>query len=402
MGQPDLVFVSLENWDDVWRRNQFVCAEFTHRYPDRNILFVATARDVSNDLRHLRLGALTQSPTYSVEGFLNITVTHPLKLLPDSLGLGRVINEWMFRRHVRRVMKSLGMRRPVLWLNPHSAVHMVGEMGEVCVIYDVTDDWTNFDQHTALAERTKAQDAKLARRADSIIVCSKRLFEMKRGVAKRLYLIENGVNAEHYATVTEPGPVPDVAKKWAKPVFGYTGTVHPERVDVELIEAIARRMDRGSLVFIGPNHLPQLERARLQATGRVHLIDAVPYAELPTYMRAIDVCVVPHRMTAFTESLNPIKLWEYLAVGKPIVSTDVAGFRDYSHLVRIARTANEFVAAMTEAQAEGLSRVEERRAVAREHSWRRRVDAIEAVIAECATGHQSGGAKVSANGVCVA
>jgi glycosyltransferase involved in cell wall biosynthesis len=119
-------------------------------------------------------------------------------------------------------------------------------------------------------------------------------------------------------------------------------------------------------------------------------------------MRAIDVCVVPHRMTAFTESLNPIKLWEYLAVGKPIVSTDVAGFRDYSHLVRIARTANEFVAAMTEAQAEGLSRVEERRAVAREHSWRRRVDAIEAVIAECATGHQSGGAKVSANGVCVA
>jgi teichuronic acid biosynthesis glycosyltransferase TuaH len=76
--------------------------------------------------------------------------------------------------------------------------------------------------------------------------------------------------------------------------------------------------------------LPKEDAESLQRTGRVHLTGAVPYAEVPEYMRAFDVCITPHRMTLFTESLNPIKLWEYLAAGKPIVSTDVAGFRGLS------------------------------------------------------------------------
>src|SRR5207245_1179743 len=163
-------------------------------------------------------------------------------LLPDSVALGRLVNEWMFRRHVRRITRSLGITQPMLWLNPHSAVHMAGRMQEAGVIYDITDDWTCLDQSAAAGRRTRAQD--------------------------------------------------------------------------------------GALVFIGPAFLSEAERARLTATGRVHLVGAVPYMQLPAYMRAMDVCIMPHRMTAFTESLNPIKLWEYLAAGKPIVSTDVAGFRD--------------------------------------------------------------------------
>jgi glycosyltransferase involved in cell wall biosynthesis len=278
---------------------------------------------------------------------------------------------------------------------------MVGRMGEAAAIYDVTDDWTSFEQSAALARRTRMQDEELARRADAVIVCSKRLFEMKQGLARRLYLIENGVHAEHYSDVLKEGPVPEAAGAWAKPVFGYTGTVHPERVDVGLVEALAKRMDRGSMVFVGPNHLSVDDQARLAETGKIHFVGPVPYSELPKFMRAIDVCIVPHRMTAFTESLNPIKLWEYMAVGKPIVATDVAGFRDFSDLVRIARSPEGFLSAMWLAEREGTERAAARHDVARQHSWSTRVDQIVTVIEECLGGAAEKGGVQAADEVCV-
>jgi glycosyltransferase involved in cell wall biosynthesis len=134
------------------------------------------------------------------------------------------------------------------------------------------------------------------------------------------------------------------------------------------------------LVFVGPNHLPGDVVGQLTARGNVYFTGAVPYLKIPEYMRAFDVCVVPHRMSAFTESLNPIKLFEYLAAGKPIVATDVAGFRDFPELVRIARTADEFFDQMLLALQEGDSKLQARRDEAAKHSWKLRVDQIEEVL----------------------
>src|ERR1700678_3099611 len=137
----DLIFVSLEDWDDVWRRNQFLCAALARRFPEIKILFVGLPRNVSNDLRRGNLRALRNEATTRLADFPNITVTHALKLLPDSINAGRSINQAMVRNHVRHTAEKLGMRNPLLWLNPHSAVHMAGTMNERAVIYDITDDW---------------------------------------------------------------------------------------------------------------------------------------------------------------------------------------------------------------------------------------------------------------------
>ena len=495
-----LIFVSLENWDDIWRRNQFVCAELARRYPDMQILFVCPPRDVSNALRTRRLASLRGPNNWHPEGFPNITVTKPLKLLPSTLAVGRWVNDFMARVHVRGMMRTMttdhgsrikgderlqvtgyrlqgtiglrpdgaGDRRElkvertgeihhrgnggkggdftdhgsritdqklgdgaevtglagqpagrgpagagptesaalpqnsnsclptpnsltrgiVLWLNPHDAVHMVGRMGETRVIYDITDDWTQFTHFTdrkALLDRTIAEDALLCRKADAVIVCSKSLYESRKALARDIHLIPNGVDAAHYRCVLDDhAPFPEACRSWPRPVFGYTGSIHGDRVDVKLIEAMTVAMKAqnmpGTLVLIGPVMLPADQRQRLEATGRVIFTGPMAYRDLPQYMRAFDVCIVPHCMTAFVESLNPIKLWEYLAAGKPIVSTDVAGFRDYPHFVRTARTADEFLTQCQAAVAEGTEKSELRRAEAGKHSWRSRVDEIVAVM----------------------
>ena len=380
----DLIFISMEDWDEIWRRNQFVCAELARRHPEMKILFVGLPRNLSHDLRRGRLGSSRKPAVWKAPGLENITVTHPWKLLPNTLTLGRKINEWLMRRQVRRVAGELGIRRPLLWLNPHYAVHMAGRMGERAAVYDITDDWISLSQRKWITELTRRQDAELCRKADAVIVCSQRLFEMKQGPAKNLHLIPNGVDAAHYRTVLDgTGPLPEPARQWRRPVLGYTGTVHADRVDVDLLAAVARNMPQASVVLIGPNFLPAADLSRLRSYGNVHMPGPVPYRQIPEYMRAFDVCITPHRRSEFTESLNPIKLWEYLAAGKPIVSTDVAGFRDYPRLVRIANGVEQFVDAVRESLAEDRSVAEARRAEAARHSWEARVDQIEMVIQGC-------------------
>ena len=376
----DLIFVSLENWDEVWRRNQFLCAGLARRFPERRILFVGLPRDVSHSLRRGRLPAL-RGADEAVPGLPNITLTRPVKLLPNTLTAGRRLNEALFRAHVRGAARRLGLRSPLLWLNPHSAVHMVGRMGESAVIYDITDDWTTLTQSPALARLTAAQDEDLCRRADAVIVCSERLWEMKQPFTDNLHLIPNGVDAGHYARVLGgSGSLPLPAAAWTHPVLGYTGTIHPDRVDVPLVERLARRFANGTVALVGPNLLKAEDRRRLAACPNVVLTGPVSYAQVPDYMRAFDVCITPHVVSAFTESLNPIKLWEYLAAGKPIVAADVAGFRDYPQFVKIAPDADGFALAVDAALGEDPAIGELRRAEARRNSWESRIDDVLQVI----------------------
>lgn len=377
----DLIFVSLENWDRVWRRNQFLCSGLAARHPNHKILFVGLARDISNGLRTGKLAALRTDTTFIVPERPNITVVRPLKLFPNTFLWGRRVNDALARAQVNRQARRLDLRSPLLWLNPHDAVHMAGKMQETAVLYDITDDWSSLTQSPTARERTRAQDAELCRRADAVIVCSERLYALKRGKTQRLFLIPNGVDAQHYRQVLDgTGPLPDSSARWSKPVLGYTGTLHPDRVDVALLERLAERMSAGCIVLIGPDLLPAEAWARLQKQGNVFYAGTFPYAELPAIMRAFDVCIVPHQVTPFTESLNPIKLWEYLAAGKPIVSTDVAGFRDFPQHVRLAEGAEAFYQAVQAALREAPERSEARRQEATPHSWEARLDMIEEVF----------------------
>ena len=193
----DIIFVSLENWDEVWRRNQFICARLTHRYPALKILFVGLAFNVSRHLLRGSLRDLRGQIARQIPEYPNITVTHPLKFFPDSVSIGRKINEWIARFQVRRMACRLGITDFILWLNPHSAVHMAKRMNEQCVIYDITDDWT-LQPSLSSSERTIAevQDRALCSLADLVIVCSEALMKSRQHLSRRIALIPNGVDAK--------------------------------------------------------------------------------------------------------------------------------------------------------------------------------------------------------------
>ena len=152
----DIVFISLESWDEIWRRNQFICDELARRHPDRRILFVGLPRNVSNALRHRRFAeAFGNAPPVKASRD-NIIVTAAVKLFPNTLTIGRRLNELLLLRHVRAQMKRYQITAPLLWINDHAAVHLVGRLGESGVVYDITDDWTTLTQSPRLTEDRKS------------------------------------------------------------------------------------------------------------------------------------------------------------------------------------------------------------------------------------------------------
>ena len=378
----DLIFVSLENWDDVWRRNQFICAALLRRFPHMRLLFVECARDVSNAVRTLRFSGLVRPALRHIREFPGLTIFSPIKLMPNSLSSGRCMNTFLLRRDLQRISSEIGMRGPLLWINDHFAGHLCGQLGERAVVYDVTDDWTVMPS-TAASERERIvqADRELCARADLVVVCSQSLEDSRKPTARKLVRIPNGVDGAHYRSCIESQPTHQSGggsksdlRISSAPVFGYLGTLHGDRIDSALLLALADMWPGGRVVLCGPDFLSPLEHGRLKTRSNIEIRAAVPYADVPKVLAEFDVCILPHRCNAFTESLNPIKLWEYLASGKPIASTPVAGFRDFSHLCNLGEGVEGFLGACRSALEEdptiGLWRMRE----AENHSWEHRVD----------------------------
>jgi len=306
------------------------------------------------------------------------------------LPVGRVWNEKQLSSQVNRALRDLNWIATHLWINQHEAAHLLGEGIAANTLYDITDDWTQFSGNRSQLELMIDQDAILCKSCDHVIVCSQQLFEDKAKFVglDRLHLIPNGVHVEHYEAVADTSlPIHKIAEHWTKPVFGYTGTIHGDRVDVRLVAAVAKSYPSATIAMVGPNLLEQTEQQELNQLSNIVFTGSQPYSQLPDIMRAFDVCMVPHRVTPFTESLNPIKLWEYLAAGKPIVSTNVAGFRDYPDLVCVADTSDDFVSLLALAPVESPDLPSRRQKAVSQHTWEQRVAAIEALLLRSEESH---------------
>lgn len=315
----DLVVVSLERWDEVWRRNQHLVAGLLDADPGLRVLFVEPAADPLHDLvsrRRPRNGRRLGE----IGGIANGRLWRfgPVKRLPRRLD--RRADERLARAVVRAVDR-VGMRHPLLWVNDPGMVELAERTGWP-TLYDITDDWVAADRPAGELDRTASNEARLLAVAREVVVCSPELARRKGG-AREVELIPNAVDVDAYRRPTvRPGDLP------AGPVAVYVGTAHADRLDVDLCEATATALgEAGTLVLVGPNLLSTDDTSRLERAG-VRLLGPRPGDAVPGYLQHADVLVVPHVVSSFTDSLDPIKLYEYRAVGRAVVSTPVAGFRD--------------------------------------------------------------------------
>jgi len=212
---------------------------------------------------------------------------------------------------------------------------------------------------------------------DLIFARTRRLATSKQRFNPNTHLLPGGVDVSHFDPACVAPPRADVATL-PRPRVGLVGTID-DRVDVGLLAHCAESLPQTTLVLVGPVKRHRVDVGPLEHLPNVHLLPPCPYSEVPAIVAALDVCLIPYRVNSYTRGLSPIKLYEYLALGKPVVVTDLPYLRREAEHIRIACLPEQFVSGVRESLA-CLPTVEEQarwRAVAEAHSWERQVDEIE-------------------------
>lgn len=382
MSDWDIVIIARDNWGDVWRRRHCLAHEWAR---ERRVLFVEPAVKAGR-----KRGKSSVDSRQEQEGLPhgvrkveeNIYVFRPVKRVPTSVSMGRSLTMKSIAGSIKKILEALDFRNPVLWITAEYGVHFIDRVPHSLVIYDVTDDWTQADLPKKEMKQIVADDRLLADRAGIIFTVSKALFDRKSHNRDNVYIVPNGVRIEMYESI-EKGPAREL-EAINRPIVGYTGSLHAGRLDVKLIDKVAGlARGRFSLAFIGPNSLDDAAQSTLEKHGNVHISPPAPFERMPAILAAFDLCCIPHTVTPFTNSLNPLKAFEYLASGSPIISTPVAEMLPFEEYVTFAEGPAEFFeSALDILGGNEKSTPEERKAAAGRHSWRIREREIRKIIDE--------------------
>ncbi len=255
-----------------------------------------------------------------------------------SIHLNRIV------RTAKARAEQMNFKGAVLWIYYPAFVDHIGEIDCGKMVYDCMDQFSGFESSDAMIVE---QEKRLLEKADIVFTGGRSLQRDKEGVNPRTYCFPSGVEFEHFfkATLDETIIPSDVAAL-AKPIIGYIGAID-ERIDYDLIQYLCDARPHWSFVFIGPTihgDRPMLERPNFFYLGKKR------YGELPNYLKAFDVCLMPFVQSQLTEHISPTKTPEYLAAGKPVVSTPVPDvMADYADVVRIGRGREEFLDCIEEA-----------------------------------------------------
>lgn len=365
-----IVCISSVDWDPLWTRKQQVMS----RLPVSNqILYVEPPISLLSPFKDPACWRKWRTWRQGIRRWRdNIYLWSPPVVLPfgNVYPVINRINQWWIGLFLKKVLRRLGFRRPILWTYLPNTADLVGRLDEKLLVYDCVDEhaaYTGFNP-----EAVRAMERKLLRRCDLVFTTARGLYEDKRQHNPNTYLLPNAANVELFGRAQDPEtPVPDDVASLPHPIIGFIGVIQ-DWVDLGLIEAVAAAHPDWSVVMIGPAG-PGVDLRSLQQRPNVHLLGRRDQNMLPGYLKAFDVCLNPFKTNELTRTVSPLKFYEYLASGKPIVTVPMPEIESYGDIVAIA-PPERFVQAVEQVLAEETAaRKDARLKRAAENSWESRV-----------------------------
>jgi glycosyltransferase involved in cell wall biosynthesis len=275
------------------------------------------------------------------------------------------LNRMSLKRDVAATVRRARVREFVLVTGNPVSAGLVGECGERASIYFCMDDFLLLPGTSPEMIAPLEQD--LLRRVDAVVATAQLLVEKKVPSSGISYHLPQGVNYQHFA---EARPAPAELQQLPRPIVGFAGGVGPA-VDTGTLHALSRAIPTASIVLIGPVSLP---RESLRARN-IHVMGPRAYQDLPAYVQAFDVGIIPYVDNEWTRTVDSLKLLEYLAAGIPVVATPLPEMHKYADAISLAAPGDPFVRAVTaNLQGTGSARGAMARAYASRHSWERRAE----------------------------
>ena len=320
-------------WDFVWQRPQQILSRLANR---GHVLFVEEPVYL-DDIPAARLDVTLPLPR----------VHRAVPLLPGTLRGQYDESIAITRDLVRKQVAADGplggvFQRPVQWFyTPMPAPAMIGAFSERAVVYDCMDELSKFRFAPAeLVDRERY----LVANADVVFTGGYKLWQAKSRNHGNVHFFGCGVDVDHFARArSEEVPLAPELAGIGRKVMGYFGVID-ERIDYDLLRKLAEENSDAELVMVGP--VVKVDPNELPQGPNIRWLGQRQYADLPSYVKGFDVCLMPFALNEATEYINPTKTLEYMAAGKPIVSTAVSDVvHHFTPVVAVAENADDFVTA---------------------------------------------------------
>lgn len=354
-------------WYSYWQTRHYVLAGLSKLHP---VMWLEPPRSIKQLLiRMLSLSTNTMSSGDFPDPPVGINRIQPSLRYPKVYRWPRISRKLYIRTATlaARRLRQKGCEWVVgyLWRPEASELVHCSEFDSIC--YHVDDDYTFSD----VVKNQSVKERKILESADLVFIHSDRVAEKLAPYTNQVVRVQNGVDYKRYSM---KWPCPDDLVGINSPLVGYSGYLKTQ-MDWELILDLAQSMPWVSFVFVGPcRNQPEIEGIveRVDRLSNVFFLGGKPANRLPAYVTNFDICLMPYRVTGYTNSINPIKLQEYLAAGKPIISSNLDSIYPYSDVVEICTTVSQWQDAIFRALSQRFNDqliVERRRAKARANDW---------------------------------
>ena len=353
---PDLVPNKLIVFSDDWGRHPSSCQHLVRHFLSdcsvtwvntigtrRPALNMATLRRGWEKIRHWEPGGQNGEPPSGPSP----TVLNPVMWPSFRGGFVRKVNRSLLagtlRRHIPHLEDSVGLTTiPIV-------ADLVGAIPLKRWVYYCVDD---FSQWPGLDSRTMGDmEQVLVSKVDQIVAAGEVLQSRIAGLGRESLLLTHGVDLAHWNTIHDGAPCPQVLADLPRPLVLFWGLVDP-RLDLDFLTALGSRLTAGSIALLGPQ---QEADPRLAAIPRLHCVGPLNYEQLPAAAAAADVLVMPYADLPVTRAMQPLKLKEYLATGKPVVARRLPAVEPWRDALDAVNTAEQFATAVLQRLTSGVS-----------------------------------------------
>ena len=387
----DIIYISSIEWTFLWQVHQEIALRLARA--GNRVLYIENMgirspglKDASRVVARLKHWARSFKTSGVREVAENLYVTSPLVMPPFGSSIRRQINRHLLLPAIAKTARRLGMREVLVWsyLPTDSAIELINlfDGAKADSIYHCLAD---FPALSATPDRVIDSEKEIAQRSKLVFTNCKRLAERLSQWNSDVAIFPPGVDLaafpleEHH---DEQSSESGLSKDLPRPIIGYIGGLH-RHVDFDLLAELADACPSWSWAFIGPVQAPV---EIIQTRPNVYLLGAKPHDELIDYLRMFDVCLIPYVKSVYTETVVPAKLNEYLAAGKPVVSTDLPTIREFNDrhnvLIYTENKADKFLEAIETALRlpNDEETIKRRREVAAMCDWSTQLEAMSQLI----------------------
>lgn len=393
-----IICLSSQSWDDtMWTNKQHIMSRLAqeHRvihvdYGLRPLPVYLYRRlkkrpqDILRPLRTLTDGVGRRGPGLYVADHISPLISGAFSHGHPARDLATFDLKLMY---LKRFLKRERIDDPILWVYHPGYADALERLPRKLLVYDCVDNYAAFPTYRDDPQWLMLREERLCRSADLVFTTAPKLYETRRAFnPEHTHLVHNVGDADHFNKAMSPSTqVPeDLLKIKASggPVIGFVGAISDYKLNLAWILEAARARPSWQFALIGPVGMadPTTDVGQAQAQPNVHIMGHRAYESLPAYLKGFDVAVIPYNINAYTESVFPIKFFEFLATGKPVVISNLPALRDYYKDVHVAHDGAEFISACEASLAKPEEGKASRLALAAEHSWPKRIGQMMGLI----------------------